>query len=123
MLAKFAFPDYTFFIFFAVLIGAAAGLAAVFFHNSIEFFNTVFFEQTTEGLFFLGTAAVIILPAIGMLIQSVMITFAPGTSRKKGVSEVIKATALRGGVHSFPHNTLPFFCPGNLYWFRRNSWT
>jgi len=110
-LAKFAFPDYTFFIFFAVIIGAAAGLAAVFFHNSIEFFNTVFFEQTTEGLFFLGTAAVILLPAIGMLIQSVMIALARDTSRKKGVSEVIKATALRGGYIPFRTTLFHFFAP------------
>lgn len=111
MLAKFAFPDYTFFIFFAVLIGAAAGLAAVFFHNSIEFFNKIFFEQTTEGLFFLGTAAVIILPAIGMLIQSIMIALAPNTSKKKGVSEVIKATALRGGFIPFRTTLFHFFAP------------
>jgi len=111
MLAKFAFPDYTFFIFFAVLIGAAAGLAAVFFHNSIEFFNTVFFEQTTEGLFFLGAAAIILLPAIGMLIQSVMISLARDTSRKKGVSEVIKATALRGGYIPFRTTLFHFFAP------------
>ncbi|MBT8386066.1 MAG: chloride channel protein [Ignavibacteria bacterium] len=111
MLAKFAFPDYTFFIFFAVLIGTAAGLAAVFFHNSIEFFNNLFFEQTTEGLFFLGAAAVIILPAIGMLIQSIMISLAPDTSQKKGVSEVIKATALRGGYIPFRTTLFHFFAP------------
>ncbi len=111
LLAKFALPDYTFFIFFAVLIGAAAGLAAVFFHNSIEFFNQVFFEQTAEGLFFLGTAAVIILPALGMLVQSIMIKFAPDTSRKKGVAEVIKATALRGGYIPFRTTLFHFFAP------------
>jgi len=53
MLAKFAFPDYTFFIFFAVIIGAAAGLAAVFFHNSIEFFNTVFLNKPLKDSSFL----------------------------------------------------------------------
>ena len=100
-LAKINLPDYTTFSVFAVIIGALAGLSSVIFHDSIGFFNQIFFEQTTEGLFFLGAAAVIVLPAIGMIIQSVMIRISPTIAEKKGVSEVIKSVALRGGYIPF----------------------
>jgi len=96
-LEKITFPEYTFFSFYAILIGAAAGLAAVSFHLSIEFFNKIFFENTKDDLFFLGSAAVIIIPAVGMLIQSAMIHLAPEISKKRGVIEIIKSVALKGG--------------------------
>jgi CIC family chloride channel protein len=85
-LSKITLPDYTVFTIFAIIIGAIVGFAAVFFHNSIEFFNKIFFEQTASGLFFLGAAAVIAIPAIGMLIQAIMILLAPNVSRQRGVS-------------------------------------
>ncbi|MDH7603808.1 MAG: chloride channel protein [Melioribacter sp.] len=93
--------DFTLNIIYAVATGIIVGLSAVLFHNSIEFFNELFFHQTASGLFFLGAAAVIIIPAIGMLIQSVMIFLSPEYASKKGVTEVIKAVALNG-------NRIPF---------------
>ena len=104
-------PEYTTFTIFAVITGALAGLAAVFFHNSIEFFNVLFFKQTAEGLFFFGAAAVILLPAIGMFIQAVMILAAKDTAKKKGVSEVIKAVTLRGGYIPLRTTIFHFFAP------------
>ncbi len=109
--ANLSVPDYTTFTVFAVITGIAAGLAAVFFHESIVFFNKLFFKQTTEGLFFLGTAAVILLPAIGMLIQAIMIIISPKTAEKKGVSEVIKAVALRGGYIPLKTTIFHFIAP------------
>ena len=109
--ANLSIPDYTTFTVFAVITGIAAGLAAVFFHESIVFFNQLFFKQTTEGLFFLGTAAVILLPAIGMLIQAIMIIISPKTAEKKGVSEVIKAVALRGGYIPLKTTIFHFIAP------------
>ena len=110
-LAKITLPDYTTFSIFAVIIGAVAGLASVFFHDSIEFFNRIFFEQTAEGLFFLGAAAVIVLPAIGMLIQSLMIKITPDIAEKKGVSEVIKSVVLRGGYIPLRTTIFHFLAP------------
>lgn len=110
-LSAIALSDYTVFSIFAVIIGAVVGITAVFFHHSIDFFNRIFFEQTAEGLFFLGAAVVIVLPAIGMLIQSIMIILAPNTSKKKGVSEVIKAVVLRGGYIPFKTTLFHFFAP------------
>src|SRR5690554_6558123 len=67
-------PEYSTFSIFAILTGAAVGFAAVLFHNSIEFLNHIFFGKTASGnIFFLGAATVILLPAFGMLIQSIMI--------------------------------------------------
>jgi len=109
--AKVPFPDYTIFSIFAVIIGAVAGLAAVLFHNAIEFFNVLFFEQTAEGLFFLGAAVVVVIPAIGMLIQSVMILSSPKISEKRGVAEVIKAVAVRGGYIPLRTTIFHFFAP------------
>jgi CIC family chloride channel protein len=110
-LEKTTFPEYTVFSLYAILIGAAAGLAAVLFHLSIEFFNKIFFERTKEGLYFLGAAAVIILPAIGMLIQSLMIKAAPEISKKRGVLEIIKSVALKGGLIQFRTTLFHFFAP------------
>jgi CIC family chloride channel protein len=110
-LEKTTFPEYTVFSLYAILIGAAAGLAAVLFHLSIEFFNKIFFERTKEGLYFLGAAAVIILPAIGMFIQSLMIKAAPEISKKRGVLEIIKSVALKGGLIQFRTTLFHFFAP------------
>jgi CIC family chloride channel protein len=109
--ARVPFPDYTVFSIFAVIIGAVTGLAAVLFHHSIEFFNVLFFEQTAEGLYFLGAAVVIVIPAIGMLIQSIMILSSPQISEKRGVAEVIKAVAIRGGYIPLRTTLFHFFAP------------
>ncbi len=103
--------DYAVFSLFSVIIGIAAGFSAVIFHNAIEFFNKVFFEQTKEGLFFLGSAAVILLPAIGMFIQALMIKFAPDESKRRGVYEVVKAVATKGGNIKFRTTLFHFFAP------------
>lgn len=110
-ISKVTLPDYTTFTLYSILIGVAAGLAAVIFHNSIEFFNRLFFERTAEGLFFLGSAAVIIIPAIGMLIQAIMIKMAPEIAARKGVSDVIKSVALRGGYIPFRTTLFHFIAP------------
>lgn len=110
-LSKISVPDYLSFTIYAIIIGAFAGLAAVLFHNSIEFFNKVFFEQTAEGLYFLGAAAIIVIPAIGMLIQALMIKIAPDVAAHKGVPEVIKSVALRGGYIPFKTTLFHFLAP------------
>jgi chloride channel protein, CIC family len=110
-LKKITLPDYLSFTIYAIIIGIVAGLAAVLFHNSIDFFNKIFFEQTAEGLYFLGAAAVIVLPAIGMLIQAFMIQMAPDIAEKKGVPEVIKSVSLKGGYIPLKTTIFHFFAP------------
>ncbi len=110
-LLKFSMPEYTIFSFYAIIIGVIAGLGAVLFHDFLEMLNGLFFEQTAKGFYFLGTAAVIILPAIGMLLQSFMIKGFPKISKRKGVSDVIKAVSLRGGHISFRTTIFHFIAP------------
>ncbi len=93
------------------MIGVAAGLSAVFFHLSIDFFNKIFFERTAEGLYFLGAAAVILLPAIGMFIQFIMTKSAPEIAKKRGVLEIIKSVATRDGIISLRTTIFHFFAP------------
>lgn len=110
-ISQFNLPEYTTFSVFAIIIGGMVGLAAVFFHNSLEYLNDLFFEKTVEDFFFLGAATVILLPAFGMLLQSLLIKLAPDTSKKRGVGEVIKAVALRGGFISFRTTLFHFIAP------------
>ncbi|MCF8262823.1 MAG: chloride channel protein [Melioribacteraceae bacterium] len=110
-ISQVTMPEYTIFSIYAIVIGIIVGLAAVSFHTAIHLFNTYFFEKSTEGLYFLGAGAVIFLPAVGMFIQSMMIKFAPETAAKRGVGEVIKSVALRGGYIPFRTTLFHFIAP------------
>lgn len=108
---KISFPDYTQLILISILIGAIVGFAAVLFHNSIEFFNQLFFVNTASRLSFLGAAAIVLIPAIGMFIQSLMIKFWPEIARQKGVTEVIKASSFKGGHIQLKSTIFHFLAP------------
>ncbi len=110
-LRNLSFPDYSIFSIYAVIIGVAAGLSAVLFHNSIDYFNKLFFEKSASGLFFLGAGFVIIIPLMGMLIQAIMIKAFPEIAKRKGVSEVIKAVAVRGGYIPLRTTVFHFIAP------------
>lgn len=90
-------PDYAVFSFFSILTGAVAGIAAVFFYKTVHIISEIFFRDGGQLLIFLGGFSVILMPAAGMLIQSLMTIAAPGIAPKRGVLEVIKAVAFRGG--------------------------
>ncbi len=110
-LAHVNMPEYTIFAGYAVLTGALVGLAAVFFHKSIDFFEHLFFHLGLDKLSFIGGLAIILLPAAGMLFQSLMTTAAPETAGKRGVSEVIKAVAVRGGFIKLRTTLFHFLAP------------
>jgi len=110
-LADMAIPDYTRFSIYAIFMGLIVGLAAVFLHKTIHLFTELFFNDGKEKLFFLGGAAVIVIPVIGMLLQSLMTYMDPHTAKKKGVSEVIKAVAQRGGFIKFRTTVFHFIAP------------
>ena len=113
-ISKIFVAEYTTFTFISVAIGIIVGLGATLFHNAIEYFNQVFFSKSTEGFFFLGAAIVILIPAAGMLVQALMIIAAPKTAKHKGIPDVIKAVALRGGFIPFRttlfHVIAPIIC-------------
>lgn len=94
---KFGFPEYTLFTLSAIMTGALAGLAAVGFHNTIDSFHDLFFSRSRDVIGFLVSVQIILLPALGMLLQSGMIALWPRLAARKGVLEVIKAVAGRSG--------------------------
>jgi len=110
-LADWAIPYYTRFSIYEIITGLIVGLAAVFFHKTIHLLTELFFEYGKGKLVFLGGAAVIVIPVIGMLIQSLMTYLDPRTAKKKGVSEVIKAVAQRGGYIKFRTTLFHFLAP------------
>ncbi len=108
---RVALPDYTLFSIFALVTGVVAGLGAVLFHETIAFFSTLLFSNANKQLFYFDGAFFILLPAIGMLIQSLMIKASPETAKRKGVSDVIKAVAMRGGYIRFRTTLFHFLAP------------
>lgn len=111
MAKEFKLPESVKIILYSIIIGISTGLAAVLFHNAIAYFNTIFFEKTAAGIFFLGAFAVIIIPALGMIIQAVMIHFFPEAAKRKGLPEVIKAVSMRKGFISLKTTIFQFIAP------------
>jgi CIC family chloride channel protein len=103
-LRNLVIPEYALFSIYAIITGAVVGFAAVVFHEAILFISNLSFGSIPESLYF-------IVPAIGMLILSIMTYLAPDTAKKKGVSEIIKAVALRGGYIPFKTTLFHFFAP------------
>ena len=99
--AKNEYPEYTIFSILAIITGASVGLAAVLFHKLIQFLEYFFFDLVLNKFAFIGLGAVIAIPIIGMLIQSLMIVLFPKTAKRKGVIDVIKAVSTRGGYIPF----------------------
>ena len=115
--SKIAMPEYSVFSVLAILTGAVVGLAAVLFHHLINFFENVFFDFLLDRIVFIGAAVIILIPLIGMLTQSMMIHFFPKTAKRKGVIDVIKSVATRGGYIPFRttlfHAIAPAICMGS----------
>jgi chloride channel protein, CIC family len=81
----------------ALLVGATTGLAAVLFIRLIDLAAAFFFGPVKNTLGFLGSYAIIAIPALGGLLAGPLIArFAP-EAKGHGVPEVMKAIALEGG--------------------------
>jgi CIC family chloride channel protein len=81
----------------AVVVGAVSGLGAVVFRWLISNFSTLFFQQGSQVLSFLGQYYVIVVPAAGALIFGPLIYFFAREAKGHGVPEVMEAVALKGG--------------------------
>ncbi len=110
-LDEFSMPDYTLFSIFAIITGVLVGLAAVLFHTTIHFFTDIFFRYGAKVFFWMGIGAVILIPVLGMIIQSLMTYFFPKSANAKGVPEVIKSVAIRGGYIPLRTTIFHFFAP------------
>lgn len=104
LLHKIPVPEYVKFSTYAIITGALVGIGAVIFHEAILILSEFSFNSIPPYLYFT-------IPAIGMLILSVMTYLSPETARRKGVSEVIKAVAMRGGFIPFRTTLFHFFAP------------
>lgn len=110
-LSKAGVSEYTVFTLLSVIIGAAAGLVAVLFHESIALIEFLGNQIRHNQNYAIALAGLIFLPMLGMLIQRIMIELAPKAAADKGVLSVIKAVALRGGHISLRQTIFHFFAP------------
>ena len=98
---KFNMPEYVTYSLFAIVTGALAGFAAVVFHESIKLVEDFFFEDFLQSISFLGAISIIIIPAIGMLIQSGMTLKFPKIAKKKGNNGSYKSRCCERWLYTF----------------------
>ncbi len=108
---QIAIPEYALFSGFAIITGAVVGLFTVLFHFAIDLITKFFFDYSFNHLLFIGSGIVILIPIVGMLIQSIMTSIDPHTAKQRGVYDVIKAVALRKGYISLKTTIFHFIAP------------
>ncbi|MBU0485528.1 MAG: chloride channel protein [Proteobacteria bacterium] len=81
----------------AVVVGAATGLAAVFFIHLIASIQIFVFSAAQNFLPFLGAWSFVLVPVLGALIVGPIIAFWASEAKGHGVPEVMQALVLRGG--------------------------
>ncbi|NIP38696.1 MAG: CBS domain-containing protein [Candidatus Dadabacteria bacterium] len=110
-LKSLGIPDYTIFVILSIVTGAASGSVAVFFHKFIEFIDYLLFDYVKSNLSVFSSASVVLFPVTGMMIIYLLTKIAPKVSKRKGVMEVIKAVATRGGHIPFRTTLFNFIAP------------
>lgn len=102
---------------FSVLTGVVAGFGAVFFHDLIDLMHDLFFREGRAFVHAEARVFVILVPAIGMLVQAWMTHAWPERAKQRGVVDVIRAVAARGGYIPLPttlfHFVAPAICMGS----------
>lgn len=84
-------------IFFAVLIGALAGLGAMFFHHAVEVMRVLFTRPGFLPRTLFGISLIMLIPvAGGIMVASATAAF-PKIAKEKGVDSVIKALIIKNG--------------------------
>ncbi|NOX25815.1 MAG: CBS domain-containing protein [Deltaproteobacteria bacterium] len=81
----------------AALVGAATGLAAVFFINLIALIQTEFYTQAGRFLPFIGNFSYVLVPVVGALLAGPLIAYFAAEAKGHGVPEVMQAIVLQGG--------------------------
>jgi CIC family chloride channel protein len=104
-------PTYLFLVTFAVITGLAAGFGSVLFHRLIELMEELFFQRGPVLMHASGRYYVVIVPAVGMLVLAWMTHMWPERAKQRGVIEVIRAVATRGGYIPFRTTLFHFFAP------------
>lgn len=104
-------PNYLLLVTFSVVTGLAAGFGSVLFHLLIEWMEALFFHGGPTLVHASGRFYVIFVPMAGMLVLAWMTTLWPDRARQRGVIEVIRAVAVRGGYIPFRTTLFHFFAP------------
>ena len=84
-------------IVLAIVVGLAAGMAAVLFKWMIAWLQRGFFDGGATALGFMDRYYVILLPAVGGLLVGLLVHYLTRGARGYGVAEVIIAVNARGG--------------------------
>lgn len=90
--------EYLLTLFYAILIGVAAGLLGAFFHSLMQLIQTLFFGVGEEGFSSLTAMQVLAVPVLGGVLMALMQLLAPETASRKGVVEVMKSLKLSDGM-------------------------
>ncbi len=108
-LAGLGLPEYTILTVFSVIMGMAAGFAGVGLHELIELLASLTYGEQgrRESLGFF----IILIPALGMGIQSLMTWLAPKAAAQKGVMGIIKAVGMRNGRMPLAATIFHFLAP------------
>lgn len=109
LLAGLGVPEYTILTLFSIFLGIVAGFAGVGLHEIIEVISDLTIDGDSRHLDW--GLVIILIPMMGMLIQSLMTTLAPREAGQRGVLEIIKAVGLRNGRIPFRTTLFHFFAP------------
>jgi len=92
-------PDVVVITTLALVVGIGGGFGAIFTEWLVHFVHHIFFEEKLWGLLdWLGEYYIIVIPAIGALIFAPIILNSAREAQGHGVSEVLEAVTVQGGV-------------------------
>jgi len=115
--SRLRIPDLARGILLAILIGLAAGMAAVLFKWMIAWLQRGFFDGGETALGFMDRYYVILIPAVGGLVVGLLVHFLARGAKGYGVAEVIIAVNARGGrmrrLASVVHTVASAVCIGS----------
>lgn len=81
----------------AIIVGLGAGLGALIVVRLIALVQTLFFDGGRQALSLLGSAYIVLLPALGGLLAGVFVHMVAPDATGRGVSDVLAAIATGGG--------------------------
>jgi len=92
-------PDVVVITTLALIVGIGGGFGAIFTEWLVHFVQHIFFDEKLWGLLdWLGEYYLIVIPAIGALIFAPIILNSAREAQGHGVSEVLEAVTVQGGV-------------------------
>jgi CIC family chloride channel protein len=103
--------EYGLTLFYAGIIGLAAGLLGAFFHRLMWGFQYLFFQTSEERFAALPWHVLLVVPVLGGVIQAAMAHRWPQVASRKGVVEVMKSLKQRDGLIEPSTTIFHFFAP------------